>query len=417
MSKLKEDETRKKFSQQKDYVDVRDFRVWKNKSILESDNIIDSVVNSQSNIKKYIEDLDEDRYYNRKKKSLNNFEKFKINKNENLFVSDTVKKIVGDVGKMVLHIRREEDNLSKYNIDALLGTTHQLKNSEVIAEPNSILRLKEKEYKLSLEGKIKRPPNYRFLSDSYRKRLNKIFMEYNPMIHLGNIHMLRKTNPKIDEQFKTQIKEIDEELKPTKGFKFFNEFERKRKKIHSHKKNINIDELNLNNTLNYLNSTYTFPTAPTMTNTSGISSLKHTNNIRDSLFKTKYKKIEIKRKFPNFESREKELNLMKNACEQIETSISPKNFNHYFRNFRIIKNTDLEQQKHTFFGNMENAQKILTEIKENIYITKMENEIRNKQKHTSVDVERVLDRISNSKDSLLFDINEQEKRQNKLFNK
>lgn len=351
MSKLKEDETRKKDSEQKDNFDARDFRVWKNKSILESENIIDSVVNSQSDIKKYTEDLDEERYYHRKKKSLNNIEKFRINKNDNLFVSDTVKKIMGDVGKMVVHIRKQEDSLSKYNIDALLGTTHQLKNSEVIAEPNSILRLKEKEYKLSLEGKIKRPPNYRFLSDSYRKRLNKIFMEYNPMIHLGNIHMLRKTNPQIDEQFKTQIKEIDEELKPTKGFKFFNEFERKRKKIHSHKKSIHLDELNLNNTLNYLNATYTVPTAPTMTTTSGIASLKHTNNLRDSLFKTKFKKIELKRKFPNFESREKELHLMKNACEQIDTSISPKNFNRYFRNFRIIKNTDLDQQKHTFFGN------------------------------------------------------------------
>lgn len=52
-----------------------------------------------------------------------------------------------------------------------------------------------------------------------------------------------------------------------------------------------------------------------------------------------------------------------------------------------------------------------------MYIKKMENEIRNKQKHTSVDVERVIDRISNSKDSLVFDINEQERRQNKLFNK
>ena len=352
-----------------------------------------------------------------KKKTLHNIEKLKNNRNDNLFVSDTVKKIMGDVGKMVLHIRRQEDTLSKYNIDALLGTTHQLKNSEVIAEPNSILRLKEKEYKLSLEGKIKRPPNLRFLSDSYRKRLNKIFMEYNPMIHLGNIHMLRKTNPRIDEQFKTQIKEIDEELKPTKGLKFFNEFERKRKKIYSHNKINNLDELKLNNTLNYLNSTYTVPTAPTMTTTGAIISLKHINNIRNSLSKTKYKKIELKRKFPNYESREKELNLMKNVCEQIDTSISPKNFNRYFRNFRIIKNTDLEQQKHTFFGNMENAQKILTEIKENMYIKKMENEIRNKQKHTSVDVERVIDRISNSKDSLVFDINEQERRQNKLFNK
>lgn len=182
-------------------------------------------------------------------------------------------------------------------------------------------------------------------------------MEYNPMIHLGNIHMLRKTNPRIDEQFKTQIKEIDEELKPTKGLKFFNEFERKRKKIYSHNKINNLDELKLNNTLNYLNSTYTVPTAPTMTTTGAIISLKHINNIRNSLSKTKYKKIELKRKFPNYESREKELNLMKNVCEQIDTSISPKNFNRYFRNFRIIKNTDLEQQKHTFFGNMENAQK------------------------------------------------------------
>ena len=111
-----------------------------------------------------------------------------------------MKKIVGDVGKTVVNMKRKEDTISKYNIDLLLGTTHQLKNSEVIGEPNSILRLKEKEYKLSLEGKIKRPPNYRFLSDSYRKRLNKIFMEYNPIIHLGNIHMLRKTDPKIDEQ-------------------------------------------------------------------------------------------------------------------------------------------------------------------------------------------------------------------------
>ena len=417
MSKLKDDGTGKKDSEQKDNFDARDFRVWKNKSILESDNIIDSVVNSQSDIKKYTEDLDEERYYQRKKKCPHNFEKFRINKNDNLLVSDTVKKIMGDVGKMVVNIRRQEETLSKYNIDALLGTTHQMKNSEVIGEPNSILRLKEKEYKLSLEGKIKRPPNYRFLSDSYRKRLNKIFVEYNPMIHLGNIHMLRKTNPIIDEQFKTQIREIDQELKPTKGNKFFNEFDRKRKKIHSHKKSIHLDELNLNNTLNYLNATYTATTAPTMTTTGGISSLKHNNNIRDSLFKTKVKKIELKRKFPNYETREKELNLMKNICEQIDTSISPKNFNRYFRNFRIIKNTDLEQQKHTFFGNMENAQKIMTEIKENMYIKKMENDIRNKQKHTSVDVERVLDRISNSKDSLLLDINEQEKRQNKLFNK
>ena len=37
MSKLKENETRKKDSDQKDYCDGKDICVWKNKSILESD--------------------------------------------------------------------------------------------------------------------------------------------------------------------------------------------------------------------------------------------------------------------------------------------------------------------------------------------------------------------------------------------
>ena len=57
----------------------------------------------------------------------------------------------------------------------------------------NILKIKEKEYRLSLEGKLKKPLNYKFLSDSYRRQVNKAFMDYNHIIHLGNIHMLRKT--------------------------------------------------------------------------------------------------------------------------------------------------------------------------------------------------------------------------------
>jgi hypothetical protein len=424
MSKSRINETDKRKSAKKEKFGIKDFRVWKQQSGLMSDNIIDSVIKSQSQIKNYTEALNEGERHDRKKiKSYQSTDRFKDLKTNDTLVSDAVKKIMGDVGKMVMNIRQQEDNLSKVNINALLETTNQLKKSEIINEPNSILKVKEKEYKLSLEGRLKRPPNYKFLSDSYRKQVNKAFNDYNPIIHLGNIHMLRKTDPEIDKQFKLQIKEIDEETKTAKGFLFYKNEKNKKKGKSEKKGDLSNEKRNstFNNFLNTKNigfTTCTLPTTATATVTDGMNAMKNSSN-KVNMFgkKLKHKKQEIKRKFPDKENREIELNLMKNVCEQIDTSISPKNFNRYFRNFRIIKNTDLEQQKHTFFGNMENAQKILTEIKENMYIKKMENEIRNKQKYTSVDVERVIDRISNSKDSLVLDINEQKRRQNKLFNK
>ena len=96
---------------------------------------------------------------------------------------------MGDVGKMVLNIRQQEDLLSKVNINALLETTNQLKRSEIIGEPNSILKVKEKEYKLSLEGKLKKPPNYKFLSDSYRKQVNKAFLSFDILLNYLKINI------------------------------------------------------------------------------------------------------------------------------------------------------------------------------------------------------------------------------------
>ena len=229
-------ETDKRNSSKNEKSEIEDFRVWKQKAGMSSDNIIESVIKSQSQIKTYTEALNEgERRDYRKIKSYQSSDRFKDQKDSDFLVSNTVKKIMGDVGKLVLNIRQQEDNLSKVNINALLETTNKLKKSEILGEPNTILKSKEKEYKLALEGKLKKPPNYKFLSDSYRKQVNKAFNDYNPIIHLGNIHMLRKTDPLIDKQFKLQIQEIDDELKAAKGFLYYKS-DKNRKKFGSTQK-------------------------------------------------------------------------------------------------------------------------------------------------------------------------------------
>ena len=409
-------ETDKRNSSKNEKSEIEDFRVWKQKAGMSSDNIIESVIKSQSQIKTYTEALNEgERRDYRKIKSYQSSDRFKDQKDSDFLVSNTVKKIMGDVGKLVLNIRQQEDNLSKVNINALLETTNKLKKSEILGEPNTILKSKEKEYKLALEGKLKKPPNYKFLSDSYRKQVNKAFNDYNPIIHLGNIHMLRKTDPLIDKQFKLQIQEIDDELKAAKGFLYYKS-DKNRKKFGSTQKYNFIDEQG-NTTNNFMNTFtgYTMPTAATATVTEGMNTVKNNNRVNLFNRKSKHKRQEIKRKFPDKENREIELNLMKNACEQIDTTISPNNMNKYYKNYKLWKNNDLSQQRHTFFGNMDSAHKILTEIQENLHIKKMEDDIRNKKNYTSVECEKLVDKINNLKESLLLEIDEQEKKQNKFY--
>ena len=128
MSKSRINETDKRNSAKKEKLGIKDFRVWKQQSGLVSDNIIEAVIKSQSQIKNYTDSLNDGERNDRKKiRSNQSADRFRDQKKNEIYVSDTVKKIMGDVGKMVLNIRQQEDLLSKVNINALLETTNQLK--------------------------------------------------------------------------------------------------------------------------------------------------------------------------------------------------------------------------------------------------------------------------------------------------
>ena len=47
----------------------------------------------------------------------------------------------------------------------------------------------------------------------------------------------------------------------------------------------------------------------------------------------------------------------------------------------------------------------------------IQEDIRNKKKHTSLESEKLVDKINDLKTSLLVEIDEQEKKQNKIYNK
>ena len=394
------------YPSKKSSLGINDFRVWKQKGNLMSDYIMDSIYKSQCEIKHDTDSLNEgERHTKQKNKSQLSFDRNKSKKENKSYASDVVQKIMGDVGKLVLNIKKEEDNLSKVNVNSLLETKNQIKHSDIIQESNRVLKIKEKEYKLSMEGKVKKPPNYKFLSDSYRKQVNKVFMDYNPLSHLVNIRKLRKGSQEIDNIFKKQMNEIDKGInafKTSKNFNMINTYN----KFSSNYKNsrkYNIKEMG-----------QTLPTAESNTTNDGYNKAKIGISSK-TLFGRKFRK-DIKRKFPDKENREKELKLLKNACEQIGTSISPKTVNNYFRNYENLKSLDLNSQKNTYFKNINSAQRILREIQENLIIKKMEEDVLNKKKQTLRENDMLLNKIKYLKASALDEIDEQEKKQSKNLN-
>ena len=394
------------YQTKKSNLGIKDYRVWKQKSNLLSDNILDTIYKNQREIKNHTELLNEgERHTNKKKRIFQSLDKNKHQNEKQSYASDIVKKIMGDVGKLVLNMRKEEDDLSKENVNSLLGTKKQIKNSDIIQESNRVLKIKEKEYRLSLAGKVKKSPNYRFLSDSYRKQVNKVFMDYNPLMHLVNIKKLRKFSPEIDKQFQQQMNEIDkciQSIKTSKGFFNLNETCTNNFKNKSRKKNI-IKEME-----------QTLPTAASNTFSEGYNTTKIGLSSKNIFGKKFRKNKDIKKKFPDKENREIELNLLKNVCEQINNSISPKTVNNYFKNHEKLKKLDLNSQKNTYFKNIDCAQKILREIQENLYIKKMKEDILNKKRYTRMENDKLVDKFKSLKNLVLNEIDEQEKKQSKI---
>ena len=392
-----------------DSLNLADFNLWNQKEEVLREDILNRINKNQNQIRNLTEVLNEDERHDKKKK-IKNYQSFdslrKRRKNKDSLLSKNVKKIMSDVGKLVLDMNTISENSYKTNIESLKKTTRDIKKTEIIHDKNIVLKMKEKEYKAALEGKLKKAPNFQILSDCYRKQINKAFVNYNPNIHISNIHQLRKIKPETEKEYQTRLEEINElisqKYEPGKGFI-------KNNRLNNLKNNSKISE-DKNNSSGINNSVgYTVATAESENNSQVIPSQII------NIYGKKKQKVEIKRKFPEKEKREKELNLMKSVLTNIDNSISKENIGNYFDRYKEIQGTEIAQQKHVFFNGLGKANKLLTEIQEVLHYKDADEDANTKKKQTTVESDNLVDRLGFLKKIAINEIEAYEKKENKIY--
>lgn len=418
---------------------ISDFRVWKLNQNMANENIVGKAIKSQSQIKNWAEVLNEDYKDNRNTNFKSYFKTKKIDKGYELkdVLSPNVNKIVTDVGKLVSEMKKSEENLSKLNINSLINTKKQIKKSEKLDdEANSLVKIKEKEYKASLEGKLKKVPNYKYLSDWYRKQLNKALLNFNPVKHMANIHTLIKDNPDINKEFQEQTKIIDNEIYNITSPNFYRNQYKKYQKMFSTKKekeNSDIDDeneiiKNKEKTTNKKKSKNNIVSLPKIANrtTMGFhlnykyyaTETDFTHKIKPNKNKfnmymykfdkksKKKKKSEIKRKFPDKEGRKLELELMEDACQRIINSIkyiSDEENNFYYK-YSKLNSDERKKEQNFILRNNSKTEGILLKIQNNNILKGVGNDTDNKRKKLNEDIKDYGKQINNIKDEIIKDI-------------
>ena len=396
-------------------INVADFRVWKQRQNLTSEDIIHSIIRNQSKIKNFAEALNEEEKNDKKKKIKNyqSFDGFRNRKQKDSKVSNNVQKIMSEVGKLVLDMKNISENSYKNNINSLINTSKQIKKTEIINDGNNILKIKEKEYKASLEGKTKKIPNYQFLADAYRRQINKAFVNYNPNIHLSYIRQLKETNTDTDKEYQVISKEVDNFINMKNSYHFGGNYglNKKKNKSKEIKDENNPDEKNNNNSIGYSAATAESENnsqiQPGQIISAGVNS--------GSLFgkKNKNKKIEIKKKFPDKEKREKELNLMANVLNNISNSISSQNIGNYFDRYKDLQGTEIPQQRHLYFNGMGKANKLMTEIQEILHYKDADDDANVKKRMVTTESDALVEKLGFLKKSAINEIEAFEKKENR----
>jgi hypothetical protein len=222
-------------------------------------------------------------------------------------------------------------------------------------------------------------------------------MNFNPIIHLGNLNLLRKADPSINEDIQKLEKHIDDDLKTIiDPYYYKHQYEKLLKEHEKLKKRLN--------------------TAPTLqtdnynNNSNNYTNYNNYNNANTTFRRRRKNKLEIKRKFPDKDLRIKELKNMNDCLIQISKSINNDNINHYYNDYEILKNYSIEQQAHNYFPDIRKANDIMREIQQDKLIRGLNQETKLKKKYVDGENNRIVDQISKSKDLLLKDIAEIEKK-------
>ena len=415
------------------------FQIWNQPEKENNDTIIKSSLKKQSKITNLTEELIED-FKTAKNIFLIEYKteentKDKINLNNNM--SKNVNNILTNVGKIVSKIKNSQDQLSQINMNSLLNTKNQVIKSEKIEEPSNLVKKKENEYKEFLQfknQKKKKSLHYRFLSDYYRRHINKALLNFNPLRHLENIKSLRKEIPEINEEFNQKAKLIEEELfqktspsffrKNTKNFQktFYNKNKNKENLAINTKTNFNfyptknkINSKNKNSSLNKIANFTSIGFHPVYKTYSTevdspkkLLSQKKINlyNFNQNLF---FKRNKMK-KFPDKEFRRLELQLMEDVCKNMINSIDKVegDKNDFYNKYAKLDVNERKKIKDDILEDKIKAENILLKIKNNNLMKGVKNDFSIKRKKVNDDIKNYGKQINYIRDEIIHNIEQQE---------
>ena len=389
-----------------------EIRVYTHTENLRNENIMGRIKRNQNDISAYGELLNEEETIRKKKKTNNKSSKENEEENEKSEkqLSETSAKIISDVNDIISNMNQSTEELKKLNALFLIETSKKINktnlqsqnlpkinNNQSINQETKDEQLIEENEKNKKNNKKSKPINFTYINDNYRKQLNRAFMNFNPIIHLGNLNLLRKADPSINEDIQKLEKHIDDDLKTIiDPYYYKHQYEKLLKEHEKLKKRIN--------------------TAPTLqtdnynNNTNNYTNYNNYNNANTTFRRRRKNKLEIKRKFPDKDLRIKELKNMNDCLIQISKSINNDNINHYYNDYEILKNYSIEQQAHNYFPDIRKANDIMREIQQDKLIRGLNQETKLKKKYVDGENNRIVDQISKSKDLLLKEIGEIEKK-------
>lgn len=400
------------------------FPIWiETENNQDSDTIIRASKKHQKKIKDLTEILNEDYrnikniYFKEVKKEEKVSDKKDINKN----TSEKVNKILNNVDKIFSKIKNSQEELSEINMKSLLDTKEKISSSDKIEESNDLIKKKEKEYKdlLDLKQKTKKKSlHYRFLSEHYRRQLNKALLKFNPLKHLGNINLLRKENPEINEAFNKKAKLIESELYNITSPNFFNKNSKKfqktfyNKNLTKNKKELSLPKISYLTTTgfhpmsNYYPTEIDFPNKKNSKKTQKSGMNLYNCNYNTNLFLKKNKM----RKFPDKENRKLELELMENVCKNMMNSIDKvdSNENDFYHNFSKLNSDERKNLKEKILEEKSEAEKILMKIKNNNLMKGVKDDMNIKRKKVNDDIINYGKQINFIRDEIINNIEQKE---------
>ena len=204
---------------------INDFRVWTQTKNLKGNDIVFRATDNQRTIKHYSSVLNEEE----SNPKINNRRTNKKAKESNIIpsdieISDDCRKILTDIYKNINHMKKETQEITKMNSLYLQETA-----KDYFSAQNNNTNINTYN-EMDFNKKSKKPINYIYINDNYRRQINKAFNTFNPYVHLAKLNAMKSQNDKVKAHVEDIKDKIEEDIKNLTSKDYF---KKKYEKIHN----------------------------------------------------------------------------------------------------------------------------------------------------------------------------------------